>query len=143
MWFEAIAMACAALFAGAATYISVAEHPARLGCAPAVALAQWRPSYRRATLMQAPLAVVGLAAAMIAYWQARSGVVLAGGLLLGAIVPFTLMVIRPTNARLLDPSLDSSSPAVMTLLRRWGRLHAVRTVASFVAFVLLLWHLTG
>lgn len=140
MLFEAIALACAALFAGAAVYISVAEHPARLECAPAVALAQWRPSYQRATLMQAPLAVAGFGAAVIAYWQGRSVVVLIGGLLLGAVVPFTLIVIRPTNARLLDPSLDPSSIQVMELLRRWGTLHAVRTGAGVGAFVLQLVH---
>ena len=60
---------------------------------------------------------------------------LIGGILLGALVPFTLIVIMPTNRRLLDPRLDSSSSDVRELLARWGRLHAVRTVIGVAVFV--------
>jgi hypothetical protein len=43
------------------------EHPARmLGPAP-WAVAQWRPSYKRATVMQASLAVIGSLAAVLAW----------------------------------------------------------------------------
>lgn len=69
--------------------------------------------------------------------------ILAGGLLLGAVVPFTLLVIFPTNRRLLDPSLDSASGEAATLLRRWDRLHAVRSVLGAAAFGLLALCLAG
>jgi hypothetical protein len=62
-----------------------------------------------------------------------------GGILIGAVIPFTLIVIFPTNKKLLDPALDRSSDRVRTLLTKWGRLHAVRTGLSLVALVLLLW----
>ena len=52
-----IAAACAGLFAGAAIYINAVEHPARLGCGNEVALREFGPSYRRATVMQGSLAV--------------------------------------------------------------------------------------
>jgi hypothetical protein len=35
--------------------------------------------------------------------------VLLGGLLLGAVISFTLVVMLPTNKRILDPSLESDS----------------------------------
>jgi hypothetical protein len=38
---------------------------------------------------------------------------------------------------LLDPALVLDSGEAVRLLARWGRLHAVRTVSSAVAFVLL------
>jgi hypothetical protein len=47
-------------------------------------------------------------------------------------------VILPTNKQLLDPTLDSGSPRVTGLFRRWNRLHAIRTILSAVAFGVLL-----
>ncbi len=67
MTFQLIATLCAAIFTGAAIYINLVEHPARMSLGTAVALAERKPSYRRATLMQAPLAIVGLAAALVAW----------------------------------------------------------------------------
>jgi len=65
------------------------------------------------------------------------------GLLLGAVVPFTLVIILPTNKRLLDPALDEASPRAAALLARWNRLHAVRSAAALLALVILLLHLGG
>ena len=59
---QMLATFSAALFAGAALYINVAEHPARMRGDIASALAQWAISYSRATLMQAPLAIVAFIA---------------------------------------------------------------------------------
>ena len=50
---EFTAVLSAALFAGAALYVNVAEHPARLGLETRMAALQWAPSYRRATWLQA------------------------------------------------------------------------------------------
>ncbi len=72
MVLELIALLCTGLFAGAAVYVTLVEHPARLECGPAVALAEFRPSYRRAAAMQASLAAIGLLAAVGA-WAARDG----------------------------------------------------------------------
>ena len=124
------------LFAGAAVYITLVEHPARVSCGAAVALAQFRPSYARATVMQASLAVVGALAAF-AHWATAGGAGwIVGGVLLGSVVPLTLIVILPTNHRLVDPALDASSPETGALLARWGRLHALRSIVSLAAFVL-------
>jgi hypothetical protein len=141
--FELIATLCAGLFAGAAIYITFVEHPARLECGTELAATEFGPSYRRATLMQASLAALGLVAAVVAWIQGRGLPALVGGLLLGAVIPFTLLVILPTNKRLLDPGLDRASAEAATLLGRWGQLHAVRSVVSALAFGLLAWHLAG
>lgn len=143
MLFDLIATLCAGLFAGAAIYISLVEHPARLECGTEVAVTEFHPSYRRAAVMQASLAAVGFPAAVMAWFQGRGLLVLAGGLLLGAVIPFTLLIIFPTNKRLLDPGLDRRSAEAAALLDRWGQLHAVRSVLSGLAFGLLVWHLAG
>jgi hypothetical protein len=130
-----VATLAAGLFAGAAVYITFVEHPARMSCGTAVAVRQFRPSYRRATVMQASLAIVG-AIAGAAQWAAGGGLAwLAGGLTLGAVVPFTLLVILPTNEGLLDDALDHDTPEAKVLLLRWGRLHAVRAALGSAAFV--------
>ncbi|MGY0788056.1 hypothetical protein ACW7BJ_01720 [Azospirillum argentinense] len=64
-----LALLATALFAGAAVYITLVEHPARMLCDATCAVAQWRPSCRRTTLMQAPLAVIGSLTAIVA-WMA-------------------------------------------------------------------------
>jgi hypothetical protein len=141
MLLELIATLCAGLFAGAAIYITFVEHPARLECGTVLAATEFVPSYRRATIMQALLAALGLLAALAAWVQGRGLPVLIAGVLLGLVIPFTLLVILPTNKRLLDPALERSSPEAAGLLARWGRLHAVRSLMSGVAFGVLAWHL--
>jgi uncharacterized membrane protein len=133
-----VATMCAGIFAGAAIYITLVEHPARLSCGTAIALREFGPSYRRATVMQAALAFFGTFAALDAWRQSGDARVLAGGLLLGAVVPFTLLVIAPTNRHLTSAALAPESDEALRLLHRWGRLHAVRTFLSVAAFVLFL-----
>jgi hypothetical protein len=69
-----LATLATALFTGAAVYISLLEHPARLPCPPAHAVGQWRLSSKRATIMQASLAVAGsllaVAARLSGFWPA-------------------------------------------------------------------------
>jgi len=136
---EFVATFCTGLFAGAALYISLVEHPARMECGTTLAVTEFGPSYRRATVMQASLAIVGFLAAMVSFAFASNYAWLLGGIGIVAVVPFTLIVILPTNKKLLDPSLNRNSEAARQLLVQWGRLHAVRTVLSLAAFVLFLW----
>jgi uncharacterized membrane protein len=99
---------------------------------------EWRPSYKRATVMQASLAVAGSLLA-IAAWLVGAGLIwLLAGLVLGSVVPFTLIVMWPTNKQLEDPDLDTTSELARSLLVRWGHLHAVRSALSLVALILML-----
>ncbi len=135
---EVLATFCCGLFAGAAVYINLVEHPARLACGTELAATEFPPSYRRATRMQGSLANLGFGLSVLAWVQGASGRWLVGGILLGAVVPFTLIVITPVNKRLLDPMLDKRSAEVAQLLSRWGRLHAVRSFLSVLAFLIFL-----
>jgi hypothetical protein len=59
-------------------------------------------------------------------------------LLIFAVVPVTLIVIMPTNKKLLDPGLNRASEPTRRLLQDWGILHAVRSVLSLAAAMLFL-----
>jgi len=138
-----LAAFCAAIFAGAAVYINIAEHPARMLGDTSAAATQWVHSYRRATFMQAPLALVSLTAGVAAWLFGASVWWLIAGFLIGAVVPFTFIAIMPTNHRLLTPGRDLASAETRVLLKRWGKLHAVRSMLSLVATVLFLWQLSS
>ena len=117
-----LATLSAALFAGAALYINVAEHPARMRGDISFALAQWAISYKRATLMQAPLALVGFGTSVVAWLLGAGELWLVAGFLIGAAVPFALVVIMPTNHKLLATERDAVSAETRALLDRWGKL---------------------
>jgi hypothetical protein len=61
---ELVATLASGIFVGAAVYINLIEQPARLSSAVELAITEWRPSYKRGTVMQAPLAVIGSLAAL-------------------------------------------------------------------------------
>jgi Domain of unknown function (DUF1772) len=132
------ALLCTGLFAGAALYITLVEHPARMECGTESALAEFGPSYRRAAVLQGLLAAIGSLLAIGAWLAGAALLWLMSGVLLFLVIPWTLLVIFPTNKKLLDPFLNRSSDFAHQLLLRWGRLHAVRTALSLIAFTLLL-----
>jgi len=130
-----IAVMSTAIFAGAAIYINVAEHPARMGCDTKTAVTVWAPSYQRAYFMQASLALLGFLSG-VAVWYLGGGVLwLVAALFIGAVIPFTFIVIMPTNQKLLAPGRDPGSAETRELLVTWGKLHAVRSVLSFISLV--------
>ena len=63
---------------------------------------------------------------------------LVGALLLLAVVPFTLLVVFPTNKRLLALHAHGDVRNAHELLQRWNSLHAVRTALSVAAFAVML-----
>jgi Domain of unknown function (DUF1772) len=140
---EFIATFTAAIFAGAALYVNLVEHPARMALDTKSAVLEWAPSYRRATRMQAPLALISLATGLASWWIGGGVVWAIAALLIGAVVPFTFLGIMPTNNRLLAPGRDLSSPETRELLDKWVKLHLVRTVLSLLATIVYVWKSSG
>jgi hypothetical protein len=136
---EIFAVLSAALFAGASLYINVVEHPARMGLETRVAALQWAPSYKRATWLQAPLALLSFFCGLALWLLGASSGWLVAAVLVGSVVPFTFGVIMPTNHKLLAPGRDLTSAETRELLVRWGQLHAVRTVLSLGGTLIYLW----
>jgi hypothetical protein len=136
---EFVAVLSCSLFTGASLYINLVEHPARMECGVEIAATEFSPSYRRATVMQATLAALGLLSSIAAWLAGATFWWLVAGALLGSVIPFTLFVILPTNKLLLSPTLDRRSAQTGQLLVRWGTLHAVRSVLSVLALLLFLY----
>jgi Anthrone oxygenase len=130
-----LALIASAVFFGAAFYVNFAEQPARLHLDDRSLLAEWKASYKRGFAMQAPLAAVGFVLGVIAWWQTRDWLWLAGAVVLVMNWPYTLLGIMPTNNVLmaLDPD---AGPQSRRLIEKWAMLHAVRTTLGAAATVL-------
>lgn len=137
------ALVFATLFAGAALYISLVEHPARLGLADGPLLAQWQPSYKRALPIQSGLAVAGGAAGLIAGYLSADWRWFAGSILLLANWPFTLLVIMPVNKRLMAMQEREAGAGSRAMLVQWGKLHDIRSALGVATMLLFAWALTG
>jgi hypothetical protein len=129
-----LATVCCGVFCGAAFHISLVQHPATLDTGNEFAARFFPPMYGRAAVMQASVAVVGCVAAVAAWLGGAGRLWLAAAVLLGAVVPFTAIVIQPVNDALLHGG-DISPAELASLLIRWGQFHWARTVASGLAFV--------
>lgn len=138
-----LALVVAALFAGAAIYINIAEQPARLTLDDRALLAQWKPAYARGFAMQASLAVVGFLLGVGAWWTTREVMWLAGAVALLANWPYTLLIIMPVNQKLNAIEPEGAGPESRALIVRWGGLHARRTMLGFMATALFLWAALG
>ena len=134
-----LALVVAAVFAGAAIYVSVAEQPARLRLDDRALLAEWKPAYQRGFAMQAPLAVVGFLLGLLAWWQTADWRWSFGALVLIANWPYTLFVILPTNSKLEAIEPMDAGPASRALVEKWGQLHAIRSILGVVATLIFLW----
>lgn len=133
-----LALITAALFTGAAIYVSAVEHPARMTLEPRAMLTEWKPAYKRGFAMQASLAFIGFVLGAWAYWETSSWLWLAGALTLLANWPYTLLVILPTNNKLLATPIEAANADTRALILKWAHLHAVRTGLGIGGTVLFL-----
>ncbi len=134
-----LALIVAALFTGAAVYINIAEHPARLGLEDGPLLAQWKPSYKRGFAMQASLAVIGCLLGLWAWYSTGNWLWGLGAAVLVTNWPFTIVAIMPVNNRLMAMSVEPPINELRMQMQKWGRLHAVRSALGALATVIFVW----
>jgi hypothetical protein len=134
-----LALVAAAIFTGAALYVTRVEQPARLSLDDRALLTEWKPSYQRGAAMQAPLALLGCLLGLIAWWQTAHPGFLIGAIAIIAPWPWTLIGIKPTNDALQATAPEQAGPSTRALVVRWGTLHTVRTALGALATVCFLW----
>ncbi|MFI5017354.1 MAG: DUF1772 domain-containing protein [Dongiales bacterium] len=138
-----VALLLAAVFAGAALYVNLAEQPARLILDDRALLAEWKPSYDKGKMMQASLALLATLAGLLAAYESGRAIWLLGAALMLASWPYTLIVIMPTNRALHATAIDSAGPETRRLIEKWGRLHAARTAFGMAGTLAFLWALNA
>jgi len=134
------------IFSGAALFINVGEHPARMSALhTADAVSQWQPSYKAGLYMQGGIMIVVMISGFTAYFK------FAGAhwyMLLNAIVAlvmwlYTVICMMPINNTLmaLKTREEKGTEQAKHLLVKWNRLHAVRSFLGTAAFALTLYFL--
>jgi Domain of unknown function (DUF1772) len=136
---QQFALVTAAIFVGAAVYVSMVEQPARLHLDDRSLLTEWKPSYQRGFLMQASLALVSALFGLAAFWISRDGRWLLGALLIFGNWPYTVFILLPVNKRLEATPLEHVNARTRDLIMLWGIFHAGRSVLGLGATVVYLW----
>ncbi|CAL5229404.1 g12722 [Coccomyxa viridis] len=134
-YLEIVPVLATGLFAGAALGITIGDQPARECIEPQAAREHFKEWYPRIAKPQASFAAIAAASSA---WLAYKGgptrsLNVTTAVLMGAMLPWTLVVIMPTNDALRFKK-ELSDSEIKTGLKRWSKLHLVRTVASIAAF---------
>eukprot|EP01023_Acetabularia_acetabulum_P004867 TRINITY_DN12048_c0_g3_i1.p1 TRINITY_DN12048_c0_g3~~TRINITY_DN12048_c0_g3_i1.p1 ORF type:complete len:162 (-),score=20.61 TRINITY_DN12048_c0_g3_i1:464-949(-) len=135
---KGVCMSTTGLFAGTALYITLVENPLGLQTGPygQYYFALWRKTFGRVARIQASLAALSFLSGTATFVKGACPFHwFLPGAIMGLQLPYTLIFMIGTNNKLLSNEALSSSPEKKQgLLRRWGRLHLVRTLLSCTAF---------
>ena len=118
------------------------EQPPRLQLDDQALLAEWQPSYKRGFAMQAPLAILAGILGMAAFFASYDWRWLLGAAVIVANWPYTLLVIMPTNNKLMAIAPEAAGPEARRTVEHWAALHAGRSALGAAATLIFLWALS-
>jgi hypothetical protein len=112
--------------------------PAVLGLAMGhAAVANFRASLKRSERIQPPPHGPCLLSTIVPVSTAATPGRIAALVVMAPILPLSVGVIVKLNRALEDPALDGDDARTEDCLRRWGRLHRMRSTLAIIGFVLL------
>jgi hypothetical protein len=138
MLINIITLTVATLFTGAAIYINLVEHPARAMLDNISMLQEWKYGIKRATLMQGSLAIITFLLSSITYFYSQQVYWFIGGIIMLINWLYTLVIIMPTNKKLLLTKDENANAETRFLINRWNKLHTIRTLLGATAVSLFL-----
>ncbi|MEO9633797.1 MAG: DUF1772 domain-containing protein [Parasphingorhabdus sp.] len=136
---EVLALFLCGTFFGAAVYISIAQHPATMQTGIPFASAFFPPMYGLAAPMQIVCALGGTLAGVAMWFLGDNILWLVGAIVLLFVIPFTIIILKPINDKLLDTEAARSEGEIEKLLKSWAPRHWVRSIASGLSFITYLW----
>jgi hypothetical protein len=136
-----LCLALAALFLGIALYITIAEQPSRLALGDAPMLAAWKTSFEVGFIVQGTMTILTGICGIAAWRFIRDWRFMAGGLLMLANWPWTLVMMAPVNNALKGTAPEAASAASRALIEQWGQLHSIRAAFALMATLLFAWAL--
>lgn len=136
--FQVLALFCSGAFFGVALAISLVQHPVIVDAGVETGQKLFPGLYFKAAPIQVIFAMLGSVSGLMQWLLGSDIWWLVGTVLLFFVIPYTLLVIKPLNDRLLDDEHVLDDAQAEKLIKRWGSLHAVRTLASGVAFLVFL-----
>ena len=130
-------------FFGAAIYANIVEKNARLSLPSTSAMVDhFQMTFPRAMGMQKKLAAISSVGSAVGWYldtSADKNLLLYSSLLMMFNLPWTKIMIMPINHQLMDGEYPKKKGDgwVVDMLKKWDRVHFVRSMASFTALVCL------
>ncbi len=135
---QAAAVVLAGMFAGGASMQSLVDHPARVAMSGVGSVDQMQRSLGRADPYMPTLAALSAATSLAGYFVLHRPLDLAAALLFMLVGVVTFTFIIPMNKKILATRLvERDVPPALTLMRRWSKFHALRSLTGLTAFLLL------
>ena len=92
--------------------------------------------YSRVAPLQASLTTISAVSSIIAFYMNNNRAYLYAGLMMATVVPYTLIFMKPTSNKI--KRNDQDAETTKRLVKKWGKLHVVRTAIGLVALGLVL-----
>jgi hypothetical protein len=134
-----LALAAAAAFVGAASYVNYVEQPARLALDDANLAQEWKPSDHRGFVVLAGLALISALLGFAAYKELEDWRWALGALVIIASWPYSYFAIVPLNNRILALIDGEGAHEARGVIKLWGQLEYGQTALGLLAVIIYVW----